>query len=324
LNNIIQREQRLWQIKLPLPYPLQWVNAYVLQGRGGFDVVDPGLHTEATEQLWEVARTSIGFSWNDVRSIIITHHHPDHYGMAGWLQQRTGATVHMSHIAHDLAELQWGQEQATNQTQVLDFFMRHGLPATEQSEMRNHFIEFVDLVTPRPTRIKFIRDRESILLGDSWYESLHTPGHAAGHLSFIERDRGHIFCGDHVIPGISPNVSLLPFGDPDPLATYLDSLKVARTYPVTQAYPGHRESFTNYSERTQTIYQHHLDRLTLIEATLSAPSTAYQLCRKLFGERLSIHQLRFALSETLAHLIYLERRGRVRMTSDEPLLLFQI
>ncbi len=80
------------QVKVPLPYSLKWVNAYLLpEGEAGWTVIDPGLRLEETEAFWEELMRSRNLAWTSITSIVVTHHHPDHYGMAGWFQERTGA-----------------------------------------------------------------------------------------------------------------------------------------------------------------------------------------------------------------------------------------
>ncbi|HZG56506.1 MBL fold metallo-hydrolase [Paenibacillus sp.] len=317
---IADRGDGIWQVKVPLPFPLLWVNAYVVRGAdGAVDIVDPGLRTALAEARWAEAAEAVGFRWRDVRSIVLTHHHPDHYGLAGWMQERSGAPVRLSAAARAQAETLWG-EGAWRETAeaTLALFARHGYPEAEEPAMREHLGSFLPMVTPHPAPalVEHLAYGASVTLGDRSYDALHTPGHAAGHLSFWDASTGRLFCGDHVLPGITPNVSLLPFGDTDPLGTYLASLDEAEPLPVTLAFPGHREPFAHYAERVRAIRAHHDERLARMEAALSAPMTGYALCRALFGDKLSVHQLRFALAETLAHLAYLERRGRIAASED--------
>jgi glyoxylase-like metal-dependent hydrolase (beta-lactamase superfamily II) len=320
MNTIIDRGDGIWQVKVPLPFPLLWVNAYVVRSTSGaVDVVDPGLRTDAAEARWAEALETIGFAWSDVRSILLTHHHPDHYGLAGWMQGLTGAPVLMSEEARSSAEALWGPESRGGTAEAtLALFARHGYPDAERPAMRAHLDGFVGMVSPQPepARVETIAYGARIRLGDAAYEALHTPGHAGGHLSFWNEGEQRLFCGDHVLPGITPNVSLLPFGDDNPLATYLASLDDAERLPVETALPGHREPFAHYADRVRAIRAHHEERLRKMEALLATPRTGYEVCRASFGDKLSVHQLRFALAETIAHLVYLERQGRA--TRAEP------
>ena len=104
-----QWNETIYQIKVPLPFPLRWVNSYLIRGRAGWTVIDPGLHSEETERVWEEARERIGFAWPDVVRIVLTHHHPDHYGMSGWLQERSKAPVYISRLGMEQAQAFWGE-----------------------------------------------------------------------------------------------------------------------------------------------------------------------------------------------------------------------
>ena len=131
-----------------------------------------------------------------------------------------------------------------------------------------------------------------------------------GHLSFYAPESREILCGDAVLPQISPNISLQPGSDTEPLQSYMDGLQRLGTLTVERAYPGHRNPFTRFTERTTELLAHHEERLAkLAERLRESPAHAYDICLHLFGDRLGTHQLRFAMSETLAHLQELVRRG---------------
>ena len=124
-------------------------------------------------------------------------------------------------------------------------------------------------------------------------------------------------CGDAVLPQISPNVSLMPGSDPEPLQSFLQGLLKLKNLEVSTAYPGHRNPFQHFEERIVALLLHHEERLTKIEQLLAdAPATGFELCTSLFGSRLGIHQMRFAMCETLAHTRELERRGRIKASDD--------
>ncbi|MFH5182184.1 MBL fold metallo-hydrolase [Paenibacillus sp. TAB 01] len=85
--------EHIYQLKVPLPFPLRWVNSYLIRGSGGYTLIDPGLHTETSVQFWEAALHSLHIDYRDIEQIVLTHHHPDHYGLTGWFQERSGAPV---------------------------------------------------------------------------------------------------------------------------------------------------------------------------------------------------------------------------------------
>ncbi|WP_309122792.1 MBL fold metallo-hydrolase, partial [Paenibacillus sp.] len=158
MNRIIDRGDGIWQVKVPLPFPLQWVNAYVVVSADGFvDVIDPGIHTEEAECRWAEAAETIPFAWNDVRSIVLTHHHPDHYGLAGWMQAKSGAPVKLSARALGQARRLWGPEEtAGTAADTLALFARHGYPEAEAPAMQAHLDSFVALVSPQPAAFETV------------------------------------------------------------------------------------------------------------------------------------------------------------------------
>ncbi|WP_274363837.1 MBL fold metallo-hydrolase [Paenibacillus thermotolerans] len=306
MKTVIDLGEGIVQIKVPLPFPLLWVNAYAVRGTDGWTVIDPGLRTPQAEERWEEAASSIGLEWKDVTCIVLTHHHPDHYGMTGWMQERSKAPVYCTGEARRQAESLWGEKAEETASAILDLFTAHGLPGELAGPMRDHLHGFIAWVSPQPADFRTIRPGDTFRIGDANYEALLTEGHAAGHLSFLNRENGRIFCGDHVLPGITPNVSYIPGGDMNPLRTFLLSLAETEKLPVSEALPGHRDPFRHYAERCAAIRKHHDERLERMKALRELSPDAYAICRSLFGDKLSVHQLRFALSETIAHLIYME------------------
>jgi glyoxylase-like metal-dependent hydrolase (beta-lactamase superfamily II) len=290
------------RLQMPLPFLLRYVNCYFIYGSQGVTVIDPGLHTQEAEEIWDAVLSELKAHHQQIEQIVLTHHHPDHYGMAGWLQERTLAPVLLSKSAHQQAQALWGEQQVLN-AQLLECFTNHGLPLDLHIEMTKHMESFVNLVSPHPQVTAWVP--EWLRMGDHVYEVIETPGHAAGHLCFYHAESQHIFCGDHVLPQITPNVSFLPGVEANPLGAYLNSLHEVSQLPVKFAYPGHREPWSHFSHRATELIAHHHERLAKMNALLLKPMSAYEVCQAIFGYLPSVHQLRFALSETIAHLEYM-------------------
>lgn len=312
------------QVKAPLPFPLRWVNSYIIRGRAGLTVMDPGLHTVETERVWEETFEQYGFQFSDVEQIVLTHHHPDHYGMAGWFQERSGgAPVWISEVGYEQAQRLWGEGQPLS-AQIAALFIQHGMDkAMVEQQLIPHMNRFVEWVTPAP-HVSFIPIGEPFRLGDRLFKPIVTPGHAVGHICFYDELGKVMFCGDHVLPQISPNVSYIPGVDDNPLLSFLTSLEEINQYKVVMAYPGHREPFASFNSRVIELIAHHEDRLDKMLACLVEPKHAFQLCLEFFGERLSIHQMRFAMAETLAHVIYLQKANKIVEKMHEGLYFYHI
>lgn len=304
------------QVRVPLPFSLRWVNSYLIAESGGYTVIDPGLHTSEAAALWERVLKERNIGWEQIRRVLLTHQHPDHYGLAGWFQQRSGAPVFMSRLAHDYAVRMWGEQRSMGE-EWTRLFAQHGLPQELLVQLAPHLESFVAQVSPQP-QVSYLESGGQLELGGELWELVHTPGHATGHLCLYQRQRRWMLCGDQVLPDITPNVSLIP-GDRDrnPLRSFLASLELLAQYEVERALPGHRMPFQEFAQRIDELQRHHARRLAELEQWLAAePQHAYALCLRMFGQRIggNIHHLRFALSEILAHLHYLEEEGRIANT----------
>ncbi|RKP54198.1 MBL fold metallo-hydrolase [Cohnella endophytica] len=316
LGDAIKKLDNGWlQVKVPLPFSLKWVNAYLLPERSedgnGWTLIDPGLRTEEIETFWTYALEELGIGWRDIRSIVLTHHHPDHYGMAGWFQRRTGAPVWMSRVAKENAARLWGEGE-TFSSELTQAFIRHGLAEELIGDMREHMSGFVAKVSPQPMDVRFLQVGDTHRMGGIEWDILGGEGHAPGHLLFYEGKGGKLLCGDQVLPRITPNIGWMPNGDPDPLGSFMDSLRLLLPVEVAMVYPGHRDPFPEYRERIGELLEHHERRLAKMAGMLKGgEKTAFEMCELLFGEKLrsNTHNLRFALAETIAHLEYMAKRG---------------
>lgn len=308
---VTQHGERFWQIRVPVPFPLRWVNAYVLRGDDDWTVLDPGLHNAVSLEAWEAAMAEIGFAFRDIGQIVLTHHHPDHLGLAGLFQDKSGAPVRLSPDGAAQMRALWGEGQPLTPV-LLDLFARHGMDEPMLGHMREHLDSFVPLVSPLPD-VTPLSPGEAVLMGGRRWQAIHAPGHALGQLLFLDEASGDLLCGDQVLPVITPNVSVLPgFGD-DPLRSFLASLEALAALPVERAFPGHRDPFAHFAARCGEIVHHHRERLARLLDMADVPATALALCERFFRNRLTVHQLRFALGETLAHLVYLENEGALRV-----------
>ena len=301
----------LLQISVPMDKPLRLVNSYLLYDETDrVTIIDPGPHSLETELAWEDTLYRLDLSWAQIQQVVVTHHHPDHYGLAGWIQERSSCEVWMSERAHAEALLMWGDDSRMNEALPL-MFSQHGMPEHFIKEIKGHLEYFKPQVTPQPN-VSYITAFEPFKMGHCMWLPIFTGGHAPGHVSFFNSENGYMICGDAVLPQISPNVSLLPGSDPEPLQIFLEGLRELGGYEVSLAFPGHREPFTGFANRVDSLLLHHEERLNAAEALLAdGPLSGFELCEVLFRGRVSsIHQMRFALSETLAHMVELIRRGR--------------
>src|SRR5262245_5691724 len=84
----------LWSIPVPIPSSsLRYVFVYVFETDRGPFIVDTGWNTDDAFNALSTGLTSLGTSINDVQGVLVTHIHPDHYGLAGRVREASGAWI---------------------------------------------------------------------------------------------------------------------------------------------------------------------------------------------------------------------------------------
>ncbi|MFD1362055.1 MBL fold metallo-hydrolase [Lentibacillus salinarum] len=294
----------LKRVTLDLPFRLDHVNCFLAEGKHGWTVIDTGLHNEQTVKRWETE-----LSGKPVTDLIITHYHPDHFGYAGGLQAKHNARVFMSEIDVNAAKHAWNQRFLN---QLSENYSLAGIPDDAANKMLNNTKAFIPIVTPYPKVGRFLQDGDVITIGAYNYEIITTPGHSDGLVTFYNREKNVLLSTDHILPKITPNISYWFHGDPNPLARYLESLDKIKKLDADFVVPSHGEPFHGANERIEEIKSHHDKRLDQTLASVDGGSTVYQACQQLFRKQLTVHEMRFAVGETLAHLEYLRYKGECR------------
>lgn len=308
----------IYQLRLPLPFALRIVNVYLLRGDEGWTVVDTGLHTPDGEQVWREALDALGIRPGQIEQIVLTHVHPDHYGMAGWLQAWSGdgiaPPVRLSARERELAD-RWWLNPPDRLTAIRGLFRQCGLDGEGLEHAMSAFGAMRPLTAPQPDRLEIIEYGSPIRLGGREFMALHTPGHADGHLIFYDAADRLLLCGDHVLMTITPNIGLWPDSEPDPLARYLGTLGWLGELDVRLALPGHRRLIEDWGGRLDELKAHHAERLQHALDGVNGGVTVYEVSRHLFEmDAFTPHEVRFALAETLAHLEYL--RGQETLARE--------
>jgi glyoxylase-like metal-dependent hydrolase (beta-lactamase superfamily II) len=293
----------------PLPFALNHVHCYAVEGADGWALVDTGLGPGG-EERWRDALEQLGAP--HVRSIVLTHFHPDHVGASAALQRLTGAEeVLQGRKDAGLAQRMYNDPRDLPELGV--FLAAHGMPAERVAESVEHEREL--LVSPAvPTRL--LDEGDTVQLGGDEFAVLVLPGHADGHVALYEERSGRLFAGDTILNGITPNVSTWHLTEPDPLARYLVTLaRIAELRP-TLAYTGHHRPIDDVAGRALEISDHHRARLDEHEAALRAGAvTSYEVSQRIWGNKLTVHELRFALGEAISHLTRLAALGRATETA---------
>jgi glyoxylase-like metal-dependent hydrolase (beta-lactamase superfamily II) len=288
-------------LTIKLPFRLNHVNCFIGKGCDGWTIMDTGLHDLEAYNSWKPY-----FDSKEIKTIILSHYHPDHYGFAGGLQEITGAEVSMTKIDHETA-LEFAKDYRDNKLQ--ENYLNCGIPEKVVNDMTENESSFNQLVSPHPVVNSYIKAGDKLQLGRYEYEVLDAPGHSDGLVCLFNKEESVLFSTDHILPKITPNISYHFYGDNNPLKSYIESLREYKKLEAEYVIPSHGKPFTNANKRIDEILAHHDERLEKIIDSLRAPSTVFDICHLLFGEKLTSHELRFAIGETISHLEYLIHTG---------------
>ena len=318
---LINEQLSIYRVKLTLPYKLNHINCYAIQGNDGWCLIDTGLNTEESRKAWLQFMHDHRISGSDVKGIYITHAHPDHIGAAGWLQQLSGAPVFISAVdAEEMTRVWQGSGQKVTE-RVSELLISNGMPPDLIGKVTQDIGQTAYYTQPHPV-LSMIEPGTLVQLGDFQYTAVFTPGHSDGHMCYFNQRYGILFSGDHLLAKITSNISLWPDGEPDPLQNYLKSLNSIRSLPCRSVLPAHGALFANMQLRISELEDHHYQRLKLLKECASGGATVYKICRQAFGQELDPGELRFAMTETLAHLMYLVYRRELIVLERDGIKLF--
>lgn len=317
---ITQIAEDIYQVRLPLPFALNHVNIYLLRGKNGWTIIDTGINWQAGRDVWQQAFDELKFSFGDIEQIIITHMHPDHFGLAGWfyesaLEQGHQIAMFTSPRENEILENIWRTKM---RLPFSGWLYENGMPEEMANAVHNAMGNTFDMTLPHPPPVKELEYNVKVQLGERIFTTIHAPGHSDGQIILYDENEKMLFSGDHVLMKITPNIGLWRHSQNNPLGQFMDSLSELRNLEVRQALPGHRRTIENWAERIDELLAHHEHRLDFaLEGIQGGCQTPYQVANHIFEtERFSPHEWRFAIAETLAHLEYLRQKGQITQAED--------
>lgn len=307
----------LW-LRMPLPLALDHINLYLLRDTTGWIILDTGINTPATRQLWQHIFDK-ELRGETISGVVCTHYHFDHAGLAGWLTERWRVPLYMSYgeyyTLRTMATAR-GDEMAWEH---LEHYQQAGFPAADLGNIRDVIRMSNMLISPPPAAFRRLRHGEQLHIGGRHWQLLLGEGHVAEHMLLYCAEDHLLLAGDQLLPRITSNIGVLPIEpEADLLAGWLDSLTRFAALPQeTLVLPAHELPYYGLPQRIEQLRAHHaqmLDQLlTLCRAT---PLTAYQATLQLFPHRHDKMDDMMAMAECLAHLNYLRHRGQIERHLD--------
>jgi len=310
----------LW-IRMSLPFTLNHINLWAIDDGDGWAVVDTGVQDSETSAAWRQI-FSKGFAGRPVTRVFVTHMHPDHVGMAGWITRRFGCRLWITrgeYLTCRVLVTDTGREAPPEGT---EFYRRAGWTDDQLETYRARFGSFGKAVYALPDSYRRLHDGERIPIGRDTWEVVVGNGHSPEHACLVCHERGLLISGDQVLPRISSNVSVFPTEpDADPLGDWLDSIVRLRNRiaPDVLVLPAHNEPFKGLHVRLNQLELNHLDSLDRLEQAIATRSRATDCFPALFARTINADDsqlVSMATGESLAHLNRLLRSGRARFELD--------
>ena len=305
----------LW-LRLPLPMALDHVNIYALDEGDHWTIIDTGMKTGRTEAVWE--RLLDGpLAGKPVGRVLLTHHHPDHVGMAGWFVAR-GAELWTSRTAYLMARMLILDVEERPTAQAEAFWRGAGMDAAHlDKRMSERPFNFSDICHDLPVGYTRVQEGEVIRIGGRDWDVHMGNGHAPEHITLWSRDDNLVIAGDQIISSISPNIGVYPTEpEAEPLGEWMEACERLARYarPDQLVLSGHKLPFTGLPLRLRQLLDNHHGALARLEAHLDQPRVASDCFAPLFKRRIDDGIYGMALVETVAHLNHLFKEGRVRRT----------
>lgn len=292
-----QITNEIFLLKVPYPYGMS-VNSYIIRGKRGLTIIDPGFDRVETRNLWKKAMMEFG---EKIERVIITHTHPDHIGLAPWFQDTFFAPIYVSQ--HSKSEIDRGYRRSLE-------------------KLKRLWEEYVPISWPNPKWAEgfpenfqpdgLFSEKRLLYIGDREYMAIWTPGHASDQFCFYNPDEEIMFVSDHVIQETSPIVSYWNGEEEDPLADYMDSLEKISQFRVNLALPGHGSIIMRFSERVEEIKKRHDLRLEQILKLIDAEGkTVLDIVDEIYDIK-NMRSLFSPILATLTRLLHLEKLGLIR------------
>lgn len=291
--------------------PMRYTLSYVLVGGDECVVVDPGFDSDEGHAQLTAALARLDVGPREITGIIATHFHTDHLGMAARLSRGSGAWIALGENERRYISdyVDAGEESLLDQARMRTW----GVPADRVPE-----------AAMSPAGLRSLREladadrrlahSETIRVAGRTLRVMATPGHTPGHICLWDDDRGLVLAGDHVLPRISPNVSLEIRGDSDPLRHNIESLRQISSHDDYEVCPAHEYRFRGVAVRARALRAHIDERSReVMEVLGTGASSVHEVASRLTWSRgwesLGRLQFRLALSETAAHIQYLVTSG---------------
>ena len=296
----------------PVPGSLNHINLWVLDDGSGVALVDTGLDIPPAREAWE-ALFAGPLAGRTVSRVIVTHFHPDHIGLAGWLAARFGVRLWMTRGEWLFARMLTSDVRDSPPAEAVAYWRAAGWSEERiVAEAEKGWGRFASVVSAVPVSFVRMQEGERLRIGARDWRVVVGSGHSPEHACLVDEEGGLMIAGDQVLPRITSNVSLnLSEPESDPLGDWLESIAKLRRLPGDLlVLPSHGEPFTGLHARLDALAEGHRGRLDALRDHLAEPRRAVDCFPVLFGRAIGDGVYGLATGEAMAHLRRLEVEGK--------------
>lgn len=314
----IEVADRILWFRLPLPMKLDHVNIYALDDGDSWTIVDTGFQSDASYEAWETALNG-PLKGKPVKRVVVTHHHPDHIGLAGWFKAEHGAEIYTTRTAWLQARLMVAEDSDAAFEAQVQHMTRAGAPEEmiELSRKRRGF--FSGFVHPLTPGFKRIKEGDRITMGGRAWRVFIGNGHAPEHATFWSADGELVLAGDQILPKISPNLGVYAAEpDADPVGEWIEACERFSTYAREDhlVLPGHNRPFTGLPKRLDMLIDNHHGALKRMRKYLAYWRSAVDCFDTMYKRSIHKNEFGLAMVEAIAHLNHLFDTGEADKRLD--------
>lgn len=321
----------IYWVRMPIPGGIDHINLWLLEDDDGWVVIDTGMATDQGTDVWRAVwrkATELSGRQKPVKSVICTHLHPDHVGLAGWICERSGANFYMSLSEFFMCQTLVADSMRSAPQEALDFYREMGCNEEQIDYYRGRFGGFKQMIRSLPRVYNRLQEGDSLTVGGRRWQVVIGNGHSPEHVCLYCEEDQLFISGDQLLPTISSIVGVWPLEpNENPLAGWLASCaKLRDLLPAeTLVLPAHGLPFRGAKPRLQhLIDEHHAAFDAVVARAQKQPLRAMDLFDILFRSEIGNHNLIMALSESRANMNYLVAAGRLTVRRDADGVLWYI